>query len=117
MVCARPMAMPETGCRYHNVSDWDTMKYRLAEIAKDVEPIQPGEVGVWYDNAGGYCDVVVWADGGSRYVETESSHILAAVNPDGTLCGFRVIRTDLLGNDAGGMAHARLKVKMAVTAG
>ena len=180
------------------------MKHRLAEIARNVTPIQPGEVGVWYDNAGGYCDViwfggfaffaatehqqvmaltdddnnlhgfkidavasmgkdggyttvslryepdptdangrrksgtsdspvskgiikarynrdshsfdVVWADGGSRYVETESSHILAAVNPDGTLCGFRVIRTDLLGNDAGGMAHARLKVKMAVTA-
>ena len=181
------------------------MKLRLAEIAKDVVPIQHGEVGVWYDNAGGYCDViwssgfaffaatehqnvmaltdddnnlhgfkidavesmgkdggytvvslrnmvkqsaadwrrkfgivdnpvtrgiirarynrdshsfdVVWADGGSRYVETESGHILAAVNPDGTLCGFRVIRTDRLGNDAGGMAHARLKVKMAVTAG
>lgn len=181
------------------------MKHRLAEIARNVTPIQPGEVGVWYDNAGGYCDViwsssfaffaatehenvmaltdddhnlhgfkidavesmgkdggyttvslrnrlaqsaadwrrksgiidnpvtkgiikarynrdshsfdVVWADGGSRHVETESSHILAAVNPDGTLCGFRVIRADLLGNDEGGMAHARLKVKMAVTAG
>ena len=187
------------------MSNWDTMKHRLAEIAKDVAPIHPGEVGVWYDNAGGYCDViwfggfaffaatehnqvmaltdddnnlhgfkidavasmgdngdyatvalrygpgptdanvrrksgiidnpvtkgiikarynrdshsfdVVWADGGSRYVETESRHILAAVNADGTLCGFRVIRTDLLGNDAGGMAHARLKVKMTAPAG
>ena len=187
------------------MSDWETMKHRLAEIAKDVEPIQPGEVGVWYDNAGGYCDViwfsglaffaatehenvmaltdddgklhgfkidavesmgkdggytivslrdmvkqsvgdwrrkfgivdnpvtrgiirarynrdshsfdVVWTDGDSRYVETESSHILAAVNPDGTLCGFRVIRIDLLGKDESGMAHARLKVKMAVPAG
>ena len=187
------------------MSDWATMKRRWAEIARNVTPIQPGEVGVWYDNAGGYCDViwfsgfaffaatehenvmaltddngnlhgfkidavanmgndggyttvslrnileqsdaewrrkfgigdnpvtrgiirtkynrdshsfdVIWADGGSRYVETESSHILAAVNPDGTLCGFRVIRTDMIGNDAGGMAHARLKVKMTVTAG
>lgn len=99
------------------MSDWATIKPRLAEIAKDVEPIHPGEVGVWYDNAGGYCDVVAWGDGRSRYVETESSHILAAVNADGTLCGFRVIRADLLGNDAGGMAHARLKVKMSVTAG
>lgn len=187
------------------MSDWAKMKHRLAEIAKDVEPIHPGEVGVWYDNAGGYCDVIwfsglaffaatehdnvmaltdddhnlhgfkidavasmgqdggytvvplrnivkqsaadwrrksgigdnpvskgiikakynrdshsfdiVWADDGSRYVETESRYILAAVNPDGTLCGFRVIRTDRLGNDADGMAHARLKVKMAMAAG
>ena len=177
------------------MSDWETMKHRFAEIARDVAPIQPGEVGVWYDNAGGYCDVnwssgsaffagtehenvkaltdddgnlhgfkidavermgnngdytivnlrngqgpadgggrrkvviqarysydshsfdVVWSDGGCRYVATENSQILASVNQAGTLCGFRVIRTDLLGKDEHGMAHARLKTRLPVTAG
>ena len=177
------------------MSDWETTKHRFAEIARDVVPVQPGEVGVWYDNAGGYCDViwgggfaffagtehenvkaltdnagnlhgfkidavermgnggdytivnlrngpgpadvggprkvviqaryhhdshsfdVVWSDGECRYVATENSHILASVNQVGTLCGFRVIHTDLLSNDEHGMAHARLKTRLPVTAG
>ena len=193
--------------------DWDTMKQRFAEIAKDVKPVPRGEVGIWYDNAGRYCDViwngafaffagtehknvmaltndagnlhgfkidavermgdgnggyttvnlrnrpgpkdadgrrnagingqesiadnaggdsdvaknvisarynhdshsfdVVWSDRGSKYVETESSHILALVDSDESLCGFRVIRTNLLGDDEHGIAHARVKTRTA----
>ena len=195
------------------MNDWETMKQRFAEIAKDVKPVPRGEVGIWYDNAGRYCDViwngafaffagtehkdvmaltndagnlhgfkidavdrmgdgnggyttvdlrnrpgpkdadghrnagtngqesitdnaggdnhvakdvigarynhdshsfdVVWSDRGSRYIETENSHILALVDSYGSLCGFRVIRTDLLGDDEHGIAHARMKTRTA----
>ena len=190
------------------MNDWETMKERFKEIAKNVKPIQRGEIGIWYDNAGHYCDViwlgahafftrseheevmallddddnlfgfkieatpwfddgengyttinlrtkldsykkggripfdnenqtdnpivngiinvrydkadyffdVFWADGDTRYIETENSHILALVDTDGLLCGFRVIHTDWLSDDEHGMVHVRLKTRMAIKA-
>ena len=198
-----------------NDNDWEAMKQRLAEIAKNPDYVQPGEVDIWYDKAGHFCDViwltaktfftstenkevmsliddennlygfkidpvewmgdgndgyttvnlrsslgraeasgdqdsrldrcnvsdgsekygnpmergiinakfdndahifeVLWADGDARYVATENDHIVALVNIDGLLCGFRVIDIDRMSDDEHGIASVRLKTGIVVS--
>ena len=74
-------------------------------------PIERGIIKVRFDRAEHYCEVF-WGDGGARFAETENEHILALVDADGVLAGFRIIHTDRLGENPVGCIGADLKIRM-----
>jgi hypothetical protein len=78
-------------------------------------PIERGIIHARFDRAEHYCEVV-WGDGNTRYIETENEYILALVNADGILSGFRITNTDRLAENPIGCVGAELKTKIGATA-
>ena len=48
-----------------------------------------GQVNVWYDEAGDYLDVS-WGDGNAYYAATEDERIMALVDLEGNILGFKL---------------------------
>ncbi len=78
-------------------------------------PIERGIIHARFDRAEHYCEVI-WGDGYTRYIATENEYILALVNADGILSGFRITNTDRLAENPIGCVGAKLKTKIEATA-
>ena len=85
---------------------------RLKLIAKQVKPIQSGEVYVWYDNAGHYCDVI-WLTASTFFTRTEHSEVLALVDSEENLFGFKVDATPWFDDGEGSYTTVNLRSKLA----
>ncbi len=93
------------------MSDWETMKDRFEEIAKKVKPIQCGEVGIWYDNAGHYCDVI-WLTTNAYFHPTDHKEVMALVDLDDNLFGFKVDATPWFDNVKNAYTTINLRTKL-----
>ncbi len=78
--------------------------------------IEQGIIRICFDRDAHYCEVV-WGDGGISFASTENEFILALVDKDGVLCGFRIVNTHWLAENPKGFVSAELKTRMAVNAG
>lgn len=78
--------------------------------------IEQGIIKIRFDREAHYCEVT-WADDARSFALTENEFILALVNRDGILGGFRVINTHRLAENPEGCVSAELKTRAAVTAG
>ncbi len=96
------------------MNDWEVMKERFEKIAKKVKPIQRGEVGVWYDNAGHYCDVI-WLAASAYFTGTEHEEVMALVDDDGNLFGFKIDATEWMGDGNGGYTTVNLRSRLGRT--
>ena len=77
-------------------------------------PIVNGVINIRYSKAGHFFDLF-WADGGVRYVETESEHILACVDNAGVVSGFKVVNIDRLTDDEHGFVKAFIDARLDAT--
>ena len=84
---------------------------RLKLIAKQVKPIQRGEVYVWYDNAGHYCDVI-WLTANTYFHPTEHKEVMALVDLDDNLFGFKVDATPWFDDGENGYTTINLRTKL-----
>lgn len=92
-------------------SDWEAMKLRLGEIAENACYIQRGEVDIWYDNAGHYCDVI-WLTASTFFTKTEHSEVLALIDDDNNLYGFKIDAVEWMGDRNGGYTTVNLISKL-----
>ena len=93
-----------------NDIDLNGQRKNSAARAYRHNPIEQGIIQVRFDREAHYCEVV-WGDSGISFAPTESEFILALVDADGVLCGFRVINTDCLAKNPEGMVSAELKTR------
>ena len=78
--------------------------------------IERGIIKIRFDREAHYCEVT-WTDDALSFAPSENEFILALVNRDGILGGFRVINTHRLAENPEGRVIAELKTRVAVTAG
>ena len=95
--------------------DWGKAKDRFKAIARTASPIQRGEIGIWYDNAGHFCDVI-WFSTNSYFSRTEHQDVLALVDDDDNLSGFKVSAVEFMGGDGGQYTAVNLKNRQASSA-
>ena len=84
---------------------------RLKLIAKQVKPIQQGEVYVWYDNAGHYCDVI-WLTASTFFTKTEHPEVMALVDSEDNLFGFKVATIPWFDDGEDGYTTVNLRRKL-----
>ena len=85
-----------TGANYHN-------------------SIEQGIIKIRFDREAHYCEVI-WADDARNFAPSKNEFILALVNRDGVLGGFRIVNTHRLAENPEGCVSAELKTRVAVTA-
>ena len=92
-----------------------SLKELFAEDARKIKLIQWGEeVGVWYDNAGHYCDVI-WSSRNDYFTPTEHPEVMALVDNAHNLLGFKIDCTIWMGDDAGGYTTVDLRSRLQPT--
>lgn len=79
-----------------------------------LNPIEQGVIDVWFDRDKHYCEVL-WGKNNTSFVETENEYILAVVDAEGILSGFRIINTDQLAENPTGCVGSELKTGVRVT--
>ena len=89
-----------------------SLKELFAESARKIKLIQWGEeVGVWYDNAGHYCDVI-WSSRNDYFTPTEHPEVMALVDNAHNLLGFKIDSTIWMGDAAGGYTTVNLRSRL-----
>ena len=79
-----------------------------------LNPIELGIIKARFDRDKHYCEVL-WGDSNISCAETENEYILALIDADGILSGFRIINTDRLAENPIGCVGAKLKTRIKVT--
>ena len=76
-----------------------------------LNPIEQGIIGVKFDRNAHFCEVR-WGNDNATFMETDNEYILAAVDSEGILSGFKIINTDQLAENPMGCVGAELKVRV-----
>lgn len=79
-----------------------------------LNPVEQGVIEVRFDRYQHFCEVR-WGKCNTTFVETENEYILALVDVEGGLSGFRIIKTDQLAENPMGCVSAELKTMMKIT--
>lgn len=94
------------------MTERESLKELFAESARKVKRIKWGEeVGVWYDNAGHYCDVV-WSSLNDYCTDTERPEVMAMVDHAHNLLGFKIDAVKWMGDGAGGYTTVNLRSRL-----
>ena len=94
------------------MTERESLKELFAESARKVKRIKWGEeVGVWYDNAGHYCDVV-WSSLNDYCTDTEHPEVMAMVDHAHNLLGFKIDCVGWMGDGAGGYTTVDLRSRL-----
>ena len=80
-----------------------------------LNPIEHGVIHVRFDRYEHFFEVR-WGMSSTVFMNTDNEFILAAVDTDGILSGFRVINTDQLAENPSGCVGATLKTRMKIAA-
>ena len=94
------------------MNDREMTKEWFKEIAESVKPVQRGTIYVWYDNAGHYCDVI-WLTANTFFIGTEHPEVMALVDSEDNLFGFKVDATPWFDDDENGYMTVNLRSKLA----
>ena len=89
----------------------ESLKELFAASAEKINFIQWGEVDIWYDNAGHYCDVT-WLSTSAYFDETEHPEVMALVDNAHNLYGFKIDCTIWMGDAAGGYTTIDLRSRL-----
>lgn len=92
-------------------SDSETQSARTSEGEEFLNPIEQGIINVRFDRNEHYCEVL-WSNRKATFLETDNEYILAAVDAEGILSGFRIINTDQLAENPMGSVGTELKAKV-----
>ena len=94
-----------------NDNDWAAMKQRFEEIAKNAEYIRRGEVDIWYDKAGHFCDVI-WLTAMTFFTSTENQEVMSLIDDDNNLYGFKIDPVEWMGDGNGGYTTVNLRSRL-----
>ena len=89
----------------------ESLKELFAASAEKINYIQWGEVDIWYDNAGHYCDVI-WLSTSAYFDDTEHPEVMALVDRAHNLYGFKIDCTIWMGDAAGGYTAVDLRSRL-----
>ena len=89
----------------------ESLKELFAASAEKINFIQWGEVDIWYDNAGHYCDVI-WLSTSAYFDDTEHPEVMALVDNAHNLYGFKIDCTIWMGDAAGGYTAVDLRSRL-----
>ena len=64
-------------------------------------------INVWFSKAGGILDVT-WAFGNTYYTDTENEHVMALVDMDGNICGFKISVVNIIDGMESGVINVDL---------
>ena len=64
-------------------------------------------INVWFSTAGGILDVT-WAFGNTYYTDTENEHVMALVDMEGNICGFKISDVNIIDGMESGVINVDL---------